>query len=650
MHHLYLIVVFAPLLGAILAGLTPLHARVSQFLTCICVAASAIGATILLPEVVANSVVISLGEWVNIGNFVASWALQFDTLSIVMLLVVLWVSLCVHVYSIGYMAHDAGKKRFMSYLSLFTFSMCMLVTSNNFLQLFFGWEGVGLCSYLLIGFWFERERANQASMKAFIVNRVGDVGFLLGIFAVFVTFGTIEFTPLFKEVASGYPTYIYSLDVICLLLFVGAMGKSAQLGLHVWLPDAMEGPTPVSALIHAATMVTAGVFMVARLSPLFELAPLAREVITVIGATTALFAGTIAISQNDIKRVIAYSTCSQLGYMFLACGLSAYNLAIFHLMTHAFFKALLFLGAGSVIHAMSDEQDMQKMGGLWRHVRLTYLLMWVGSLALTGIPFFAGYYSKDAILETSLLMATNGVGKYAYLMAITSVFLTAFYSFRLLFLTFHGASRADERVMSHVHESPLSMTLPMFFLCIGAVFSGWIGYEACMSAAFWGGAIQFTSNLGQQLNELHHHISVLQTHLPLFLTILGAGVAVQFYIRNTILPDKFIKWFPVFYKISYNKWYFDEVYARFFAAPIMKLGRIFWKQGDENTIDKFGPHGCASLSLRGAAILSRLQTGFIYDYALVMLGGIVVIGGGILFGNSLFTLVSNWLTKVVGYK
>ncbi|HUN48615.1 MAG TPA: NADH-quinone oxidoreductase subunit L, partial [Stellaceae bacterium] len=470
-------VVFLPLLGAIIAGFFGrwIGDRGAQLVTCGGLLLAAVLGIVLFFKVAigGDEFVTQIFTWIDAGKLQVNWALHFDTLSAVMVLVVTVVSAMVHVYSVGYMAHDPSIPRFMSYLSLFTFFMLMLVTADNFVQLFFGWEGVGLCSYLLVGFWYDRPSANAAAIKAFVVNRVGDFGFALGIFAVYYIFGTLHFEEVFKAAPDqagltmnflGWQ--VNALTCTCILLFVGAMGKSAQIGLHTWLPDAMEGPTPVSALIHAATMVTAGVFMVARFSPLFEYAPIALAVVVVIGGTTALFAATVGVAQTDIKRVIAYSTCSQLGYMFFAAGVSAYPAAIFHLTTHAFFKALLFLGAGSVIHAMSGEQDMRKMGGLWRLVMITYILMWIGSLALAGIPPFAGYFSKDVILE-SAWAAHSGVGLYAFILGTFAAFLTAFYSWRLLFLTFHGEPRADRETMHHVHESPVVMILPLVVLATG---------------------------------------------------------------------------------------------------------------------------------------------------------------------------------------
>ncbi|MDP6954089.1 MAG: NADH-quinone oxidoreductase subunit L, partial [Alphaproteobacteria bacterium] len=466
--------VFLPLIGALIAGLFGriIGARGAQVVTSGALVVSAVLGTVIFAQAVGGQepYTVELFTWMTSGTLDFAWALHVDSLTAIMLFVVTVVSAVVHVYSIGYMSHDPHIPRFMAYLSLFTFSMLMLVTADNFVQLFFGWEGVGLCSYLLIGFWYTRPAANAAAIKAFVVNRVGDFGFALGIFAIYMVFDSVDYATVFAAASSVdgatfefLGAQVDTMTTICLLLFIGAMGKSAQLGLHTWLPDAMEGPTPVSALIHAATMVTAGVFMVARCSPLFELSETALAVVTIVGASTAFFAATVGLVQNDIKRVIAYSTCSQLGYMFFACGVSAYSAGIFHLMTHAFFKALLFLGAGSVIHAMSDEQDMRKMGGIWRMIPFTYALMWIGSLALAGIPPFAGFFSKDGILE-SAFAAHSAVGSYAYWLGAAAAMMTAFYSWRLLFMTFHGTPRADEKVMAHVHESPKVMLLPLTVL------------------------------------------------------------------------------------------------------------------------------------------------------------------------------------------
>ena len=506
--------IFLPLFGAVIAGLfgRVLGARGSQLVTCGAMGVAAVMAIVVFVQVVlqGETATIVLFDWFASGDLDVDWLLRFDELTGVMVFVVCVVSFLIHVYSIGYMAHDPHVPRFFAYLSLFTFFMLALVSADNFLQMFFGWEGVGLVSYLLIGFWYKRPSANAAAIKAFIVNRVGDFGFALGILAIFLMFDTISFDAVF----AGAPGMVDAeltflghsfdfLEVACILLFVGAMGKSAQFLLHTWLPDAMEGPTPVSALIHAATMVTAGVFMVARLSPIFEYAPIALSVVTFFGATTAIFAATIAITQNDIKRVIAYSTCSQLGYMFFACGVSAYGAGIFHLTTHAFFKALLFLGAGAVIHAMSDEQDMRKMGGIWRMIPVTYVLMWIGNLALAGIFPFSGFFSKDIILESAFASHT-GLGMYAFGLGILAAFLTAFYSWRLLFLTFHGKPRADEKVMAHVHEAPAIMWVPLVGLAIGAVVIGYLMLPmVATDIDFWGTSI-LVLPIHNALEQAHH--------------------------------------------------------------------------------------------------------------------------------------------------
>lgn len=493
--------VFSPLFGFLIAFLfgKQIGDKGAQVITSGLMMVAAFCSILLFFDVVIDSDprTIMLANWITSGSFSVDWALRVDQLTVVMMCVINVVSACVHVYSIGYMSHDPHKARFMSYLSLFTFAMLMLVTAGNLIQLFFGWEGVGLASYLLIGFWNFKESANKAAMKAFIVNRVGDFGLALGVMTTFIVFGTVQFDTIFASAAAhshdsftflGF--HIHALTLICLLLFVGAVGKSAQLGLHTWLPDAMEGPTPVSALIHAATMVTAGVFLVARFSPVFEYAPTALMVVCVMGATTAFVAATIGMTQFDIKRVIAYSTMSQLGYMFFALGVSAYPAAIFHLMTHAFFKALLFLGAGSVIHAMSDEQDMRKMGGIWKKIPVTYVMMWIGSLALAGMPFFAGYYSKDIIIESAFADHT-WFGTYAYWMGIAAAFMTAFYSWRLILMTFHGKPRADEKVMAHVHESPTVMLSPLVVLATGALFAGALFHGGFVGSAHHGaGALE----------------------------------------------------------------------------------------------------------------------------------------------------------------
>jgi NADH-quinone oxidoreductase subunit L len=533
-------------------------------------------------------------------------------------LVVSVVSALIHIYSIGYMAHDKSIPRFFSYLSLFTFFMLALVTADNFIQMFFGWEGVGLASYLLIGFWYERPSANAAAIKAFLVNRVGDIGFALGIAGAFFLFGTVGFDAVFAavpEMAEARFIFLgfdaHALTTIAILLFIGAMGKSAQLGLHTWLPDAMEGPTPVSALIHAATMVTAGVFMLCRLSPLFEYAPDALLLVTLVGAMTAIFAATVGVTQNDIKRVIAYSTCSQLGYMFFAIGVSAYGAAIFHLMTHAFFKALLFLGAGSVIHAVSDEQDMRKMGGLWRHIPATYAVMWIGSLALAGIPPFAGFFSKDIILEAAFA-AHSGQGLFAYFLGVAAAFLTAFYSWRLLFMTFHGKPRADAHVMEHVHESPRVMLWPLYGLALGAVAAGWVGADAFVGEAreaFWGESLFVFSD--NDSIEAAHHVSLWVKLLPLVVALSGIGLAYLFYIARPGLPALVAERFRPLYLFLYNKWYFDELYDALFVRPARILGYGLWKSGDGTVIDGVGPDGLAATTRNLSRRVSRLQTGYL---------------------------------------
>ena len=630
---MYALAIFLPLIGAVLAGFFGhwLKNRGSQIVTCGCMLLSAVIACVILAEVALGHEprTIELFTWINSGAFEVNWTLRFDTLTAVMVFVVTVVSSMVHVYSVGYMSHDPHIPRFMAYLGFFTFFMLMLVSADNLLQMFFGWEGVGLCSYLLIGFWYEKPEANAAAIKAFVVNRVGDFGFALGIMGVFLLFNSISFETIFAAAPGkanatiqflGYE--MHAMTTLCVLLFIGAMGKSAQLGLHTWLPDAMEGPTPVSALIHAATMVTAGVFMVARLSPLFEHAPDALMMVTIVGATTALFAATIALCQTDIKRVIAYSTCSQLGYMFFACGVSAYSAGIFHLTTHAFFKALLFLGAGSVIHAMSSEQDMRKMGGIWKMIPLTYTLMWVGSLALAGIPFFAGFYSKDIIIEAAF-GAHSGVGIYAFWMGIIAAILTAFYSWRLIIMTFHGESRADERTLAHVHESPKVMLIPLLVLAAGAIFAGWIGYEYFVGhdmKEFWGKSIYVLP--GKDPIGAAHHVPGWVKILPILVAVLGIIAAYYAYMMNRDLPAKIANRFPGTYKFLLNKWYFDELYDFLFVRPAHRLGRNLWKDGDGAVIDGLGPDGVASAARYLAERVARLQSGFVYHYAFAMLIGV----------------------------
>ncbi len=629
-------VVFLPLLGAAIAGFFGrlIGDRASQLVTCGAMVLSAAIAIPMFREVLEQSgpQVVPLATWIVAGGVNVEWSLRLDTLSGVMLTAVSFISAAIHIYSIGYMAHDSDKPRFMSYLSLFTFFMLMLVASNNFVQLFFGWEGVGLCSYLLIGFWNDRASANAAAIKAFLVNRVGDFGFALGIFATFVIFGSLDFDTVFGKAPSAVGTtmnflgwQVPSLTLACVLLFIGAMGKSAQLGLHTWLPDAMEGPTPVSALIHAATMVTAGVFMVCRLSPMFEYAPTALAVVGVIGGTTAIFAASIGMAQNDIKRVIAYSTCSQLGYMFFAAGVSAYAAAMFHLFTHAFFKSLLFLSAGSVIHAMSSEQDMRRMGGLWNKIPYTYAVMWVGSLALCGIPFFAGYFSKDMILSASWAAGT-AVGRYSYCLGTFTAFLTAFYSWRLLIMTFHGKPRMDEETAHHIHESPWVMLIPLFVLATGAIVTGFLFEHWFVGegrSEFWKNSI-FVLPQHDSIARAEE-VSALVAYLPLVAAVLGIALAYLFYALEPGIPTRLATRFRAIYLFLLNKWYFDELYDRLFVRTAFTLGDGLWKGGDGAIIDGFGPDGIAAATRELAREASRLQTGYVYHYAFAMLIGVVAL-------------------------
>ena len=630
------LIVFLPLLGSIIAGFwgRRLGDKLSLYLTSTLLLISMTLSWITFWQLSSNHVdkVYPLMEWMNVGDFNVVWSLRHDMLSAVMMIVITTVSAMVHIYSIGYMSHDNSKPRFMSYLSLFTFAMLMLVTSDNLIQLFFGWEGVGLASYLLIGFWYHKPSAHTAAMKAFIVNRVGDFGFILGIIAIYSVFGSLYFDEIFSDVEGLHKLSIVMLgfkinviELIAILLFIGAMGKSAQIGLHTWLPDAMEGPTPVSALIHAATMVTAGVFLVCRMSPLLEFAPFALNVITIVGAMTAIFAATIGLTQFDIKRVIAYSTCSQLGYMFFAAGVSAYPASMFHLTTHAFFKALLFLGAGSVIHAMSNEQDMRKMGGIWKKIPITYALMWVGSLALAGIPFFAGYYSKDLILEAAWAASSNS-GYFAFWLGCLAAFLTAFYSWRVLLLTFHGNFNSSKEVLDHVHESPIVMLIPLFVLALGAIFSGWYFYNDFVGynwKEFWGNSIFISEK--HKAFKLAHYVPLWVKYLPIFLAILGILCAYLFYVLNPNLPKILSKKFSPIYNLFFNKWYFDELYDYLFVKSFIKFGNFFWKKGDEGTIDRFGPNGISKLVKNISSKSIIIQSGYIYHYAFAMLIGLVVL-------------------------
>ena len=579
-------------------------------------------------------------NWFTSGTFAVDWALRIDTLTAVMLIVVNTVSALVHVYSIGYMAHDPHRPRFFAYLSLFTFAMLALITSDNLVQLFFGWEGVGLASYLLIGFWYQRPAANAAAIKAFVVNRVGDFGFALGIFGVFFLFKSIDFETIFANAPAVAETTIHflswdidALTVICLLLFMGAMGKSAQFLLHTWLPDAMEGPTPVSALIHAATMVTAGVFMVARLSPLFELAPVALTFVTFIGATTAFFAATVALVQNDIKRVIAYSTCSQLGYMFVALGIGAYPVAIFHLFTHAFFKALLFLGSGSVIHAVAGEQDMRAMGGLRTFIPRTYWMMVIGTLALTGFPLTAGYFSKDAIIEAAFA-ATNPAASYAFVMVVVAALLTSFYSWRLIFMTFHGPARAPSEVMKHVHESPLVMLVPLYVLAAGALVAGLIWDGAFYGEAngeFWRQAL--VAGEHAHILEAMHHAPFWVVWSPTVMMLIGAVVAAYFYLVDPSLPHRLAVRNDWLYRFLLNKWYFDELYDLVFVRGAKWVGRVLWKGGDGYIIDGFGPDGVSARVIDVTNRVVRLQSGYLYHYAFAMLIGAAVLITWLMFAG-----------------
>jgi NADH-quinone oxidoreductase subunit L len=574
---------------------------------------------------------VALGTWVVSGDLKFAWALRVDTLTAVMLVVVTTISALVHLYSIGYMAEDPHQPRFFSYLSLFTFAMLMLVTADNLVQLFFGWEGVGLMSYLLIGFWYHKPEANAAAIKAFIVNRVGDFGFSLGIFAVFMMTGAVDFDTVFAQ-APGLTgktidllgIHADALTLICLLLFMGAMGKSAQFLLHTWLPDAMEGPTPVSALIHAATMVTAGVFMVARLSPLFELSPNAQTFVTAIGATTALFAATVGLVQNDIKRIVAYSTCSQLGYMFVAMGVGAYSVGMFHLFTHAFFKALLFLGSGSVITAMHHEQDIRRMGGLKDRIPLTYWAMVIGTLALTGFPLTAGYFSKDAIIEAAYAGA-NPMAIYGFLCTVVAAALTSFYSWRLIFKTFHGAPH-DHHHYEEARESPTVMLVPLAVLAAGSLLAGYPFKEL-----FAGHGVEEFFRQSLKFAESNHvledmeHVPYWIGILPTLMMVIGFAVAWQFYIRKPELPVELARQHETLYKFLLNKWYFDEIYDLLLVRPAIRLGRLLWKGGDGWLIDGFGPDGVSARVLDATRFAVRLQTGYLYHYAFAMLIGVAAL-------------------------
>ena len=627
------LIIFLPLIASIISGFLGkiIGNKASQITTSLFVSISALLSIYVFYDVInndySNNVVIA--KWISSGLLDVNWSIKIDQLSSVMLVVVTLVSAIVHIYSIGYMSHDPHQPRFMSYLSLFTFAMIVLVTSDNFLQLFFGWEGVGLCSYFLIGFWFKKPSANAAAIKAFVVNRVGDFGFALGIFLVFYIFGTLNYDEVFNQVSLFTDKNLIflgielnAINLICFLLFIGAMGKSAQIFLHTWLPDAMEGPTPVSALIHAATMVTAGVFLIVRCSPIYEYSPIILNFITIIGMTTALFAATVALVQNDIKKIIAYSTCSQLGYMFFATAVGAYNIAMFHLFTHAFFKALLFLGSGSVIHAFNDEQDINKMGGVYKRLPYTYTLMIIGTLALTGFPLLSGFYSKDLIIEFAYLKG-NVTGYFACALGIFTAFLTSIYSWRLIFKTFHGEYNNKNQSISSIHESPLVMLLPLIILAVGSVLAGFIFKDLFMGygsfADFWQGSIFFLEPLSSE----HPPQSII--YLTPILVTISIPFSYYIFLKNksvtNILADTNK---PIYYFLK-NKWYFDELYDALFVKSSKFLGRYLWKKIDGLIIDRFGPDGLSSLFKYFSIKAVKFQSGFIYQYAFVMLIGFSLI-------------------------
>ena len=621
--------VFLPLLGALLSGFFGrlIGDRNSEILTSLLVFISAILSFIIFKEVAINNYENNLVifKWITSGLLEVNWSIKIDAVSSVMLVVVCFVSSLVHIYSIGYMSHDPHKTRFMSYLSLFTFAMLMLVTSDNFLQLFFGWEGVGLCSYFLIGFWFKKDSANKAAIKAFIVNRVGDFGFALGIFLIFYLFGTVNYDEVFSQIPqyinneiSFFYINVNAINLICILLFIGAMGKSAQFLLHTWLPDAMEGPTPVSALIHAATMVTAGVFLVVRCSPIFEYSQLALNFICLVGMTTAFFAATVAIVQNDIKKIIAYSTCSQLGYMFFAAGVGAYNVAMFHLFTHAFFKALLFLGSGSVIHSFKDEQDIRNMGGVWKKLPYTWILMIIGTLALTGFPFLSGYYSKDAIIEFAYLRG-NLFGTLAAYIGIFTALLTAVYSWRLIFKTFHGSYENKNLKIESIHESPHIMVIPLIILAVGSAFSGYLFKELFIgplsSENFWKDSIKFIIPLTTD------HPPYWVIYLTPIIVVSAIPISYYLFIKNKSITLWLVNENKPLYKFLINKWYFDELYNYIFILPSKKIGTFLWKNIDVKTIDRFGPDGISSIIKKLSDKAVKFQSGYIYQYAFIMLIG-----------------------------
>ena len=624
-------ILFLPLLGSIIGyfGRT-LTKLFSEIITSLFVSISAILSIIIFWNGIEKNNYNNhlIFEWVSSGDFTANWSVNIDPLSSVMCVVVTFVSALVHVYSIGYMSNDPHKPRFMSYLSLFTFSMLALVVSDNFLQLYFGWEGVGLCSYLLIGFWYKKESANNAAIKAFVVNRIGDFGLAIGIFLIFFYFGSINFNEVFQAAPQFIDKQIYIfgyeaslITFICIFLFIGAMGRSAQFIVHTWLPGAMEGPTPVSALIHAATMVTAGVFLVVRCSPLFEYSQTALNVVVVIGMITAIFAASVALVQNDITKIVAYSTCSQLGYMFIAAGVGAYHVAIFHLFTHAFFKALLFLGAGSVIHAFKDEQDIRNMGGVRKKLPYTYIFMLIGTLALTGFPFLSGFYSKDAIIEFAFFK-NSALGNYAAFIGIFTAFLTAIYSWRLFFKTFHGSYNNKKISINETHESPAAILIPLFFLGIGALFAGFTFKEIFIghhSSDFWQTSILFS-------NEVKHdHIPLWLLLITPILVVIAIPISFYYFISNTKILEEFKKTNLPLYNFLLNKWYIDELYESIFVKPIKNIGSFLWKTVDQGIIDKFGPDGISKIVKMISNKAGRFQTGYIFDYAFVMLIGLSIL-------------------------
>ena len=629
------LIVFLPLFASLVVGFfgKKLNLMLSHIFSCTMIIIPFFLSLYFLNLTLSENynLVVPLFEWLKSGDLVTEWSLRLDLLTSVMLVVVTSVSSLVHIYSIGYMSHDSHQTRFFAYLSFFTFAMLILVTSNNFLQLFFGWEGVGLASYLLIGFWYKKDTANSAAMKAFVVNRVGDFGFLIGLAILFYYAGSLNFDVIFSlnEQLSLSTFSIFSkefnvLNTACFFLFMGAMGKSAQLFLHTWLPDAMEGPTPVSALIHAATMVTAGIFLVARCSPLFEMSPSILSFITVIGASTAFFAATVALVQNDIKRIVAYSTCSQLGYMFVALGSGAYQIAIFHLFTHAFFKALLFLGSGSVIHAVSDEQDIRKMGGLYKLIPFTWIVMLIGTLGLTGAPLMSGYYSKDGIIEAAFVSQTEG-NLYAFYLLVLSALLTSFYSWRLIFLTFNGKSNIPTEIFSKIHESPKVMLFPLFILSIFTIFSGVYFVDYFMYHDYqylWQSSIYLSEN--NHVIESIHYVPKWVKYSPLVMMVIGLITAIIFYLLYPKVPKFLSSQFNPLYKFLLNKWYFDEIYEFIFVRNISRIGNFLSNFGDKRIIDGLGPDGISLRVMDIAKQMSRIQTGYIYHYAFAMLIGLML--------------------------